>query len=155
MAKESAGLLMYRRGAHGLEVLLAHPGGPFYRNKDDGAWTLPKGEPCEGEAAFACARREFTEETGIATGDGPYLPLGEIAQRGGKRVHAWAFEGDYDRAGPPPCNTFELEWPPRSGRRAVFPEIDRLEFFGLEAARRKINPAQVALLERLAEALAG
>jgi predicted NUDIX family NTP pyrophosphohydrolase len=154
MAKESAGLLMYRRGPEGLEVLLAHPGGPFFRNKDDGAWTLPKGEPGPGESALACARREFLEETGIAAGEGPFVDLGEIAQRGGKRVHAWAFLGDHACDGPPPSNTFEIEWPPRSGRRATFPEIDRLEFFALAAARHKINPAQVELLERLSRALA-
>lgn len=147
--KVSAGLLMYRVGANGLEVLLAHPGGPFFRNKDDGAWTLPKGEVAEGEEPLACARREFREETGIEPGEGPFLPLGEIKQRGGKRVYAWAFMGDYRGEGPPPSNAFELEWPPRSGRRESFPEIDRLELFTLAEARRKILPAQVELLERL------
>jgi predicted NUDIX family NTP pyrophosphohydrolase len=144
---------MYRHGSEGLEVLLAHPGGPFFRNKDDGAWTLPKGEPAAGEAPLECARREFAEETGIAPCDGPFVELGEVVQRGGKRVQAWAFQGDY-AGGPPPSNRFELEWPPRSGKRATFVEIDRLEFFSLADARRKINPAQVALLERLERALA-
>jgi predicted NUDIX family NTP pyrophosphohydrolase len=153
-AKQSSGLLMYRHGPDGLEVLLAHPGGPFFRNKDEGAWTLPKGEPNDAESAFDCARREFAEETGITPPLEGYIDLGEIAQRAGKRVHAWAFKGDHACDGPPPANTFEIEWPPRSGKRAVFPEIDRLEFFGLAAARRKINAAQVELLERLARALA-
>jgi predicted NUDIX family NTP pyrophosphohydrolase len=144
---------MYRHGSEGLEVLLAHPGGPFFRNKDDGAWTLPKGEPAAGEAPLECARREFAEETGIAPCDGPFVELGEVVQRGGKRVQAWAFQGDY-AGGPPPSNRFELEWPPRSGKRATFVEIDRLEFFSLADARRKINPAHVALLERLERALA-
>lgn len=151
--KTSAGLLMYRFAQGALEVLLAHPGGPFFRNKDDGAWTLPKGELEPGEEPLACARREFREETGIEPG-AALLPLGEIRQRAGKRVLAWAFEGAWDGAGPPPSNTFELEWPPRSGRRMSFPEVDRLQFFGLEQARQKISPAQVELLERLVRALA-
>jgi predicted NUDIX family NTP pyrophosphohydrolase len=155
MAKSSAGLLMYRRGSEGVEVLLAHPGGPFFRNKDEGAWTLPKGEPDGAESAFDCARREFREETGLTPPEGPYLDLGEIVQRAGKRVRAWAFEGDHAFEGPPACNTFEIEWPPRSGKRASFPEIDQLAFFALPEAQRKINPAQVEFLVRLARALLG
>ena len=154
MAKTSAGLLMYRVQDGGLEVLLAHPGGPFFRNKDDGAWTLPKGELEPDEAPLDCARREFLEETGVLA-EPPFLALGEVRQKGGKTVIAWAFEGVYDAIAPPPSNTFELEWPPRSGRRMTFPEIDRLVFFGLSRAREKINPAQAALLDRLEAALSG
>ena len=149
MAKVSAGLLMYRRREGALEVLLAHPGGPFFRNKDAGAWTLPKGEVEEGEQALACALREFREETGIPVATTELLTLGEIRQRGGKRVLAWAFEGEWDGSGPPPSNTFEIEWPPRSGKRASFPEIDRLAFFPLAEARTKILAAQAELLDRL------
>lgn len=154
MAKVSAGLLMYRRTGEQLEVLLAHPGGPYFRNKDEGAWTLPKGEVEEGgEQELACALREFHEETGIDPRGAQLLPLGEVKQRAGKRVHAWAFEGDWDGAGPPASNTFEIEWPPKSGRRATFPEIDRMAFFALPLARRKILAAQSELLDRLERAL--
>jgi predicted NUDIX family NTP pyrophosphohydrolase len=150
--KKSAGLLMYRRtDAGSLEVLLAHPGGPFWRNKDEGAWTVPKGEYEESEDALAAAMREFGEETGFAVSP-PFIPLGEIVQKSGKRITAWAFAGDCDPARLR-SNTFECEWPPRSGRRQNFPEIDRVEWLSLAAARVKINSAQVALLERLAAAL--
>lgn len=152
MAKNSAGLLMYRVREGALEVLLAHPGGPFFRNKDEGAWTLPKGEVEPDEAPFDCALREFQEETGIVPTP-PFIALGEVRQKSGKRVLAWAFAGAYDAVAPPPSNTFELEWPPRSGRRVSFPEIDQLVFFDLSAARAKINAAQVVLLERLALAV--
>lgn len=146
--KKSAGLLMYRRTAGGvLQVLLAHPGGPFWRAKDEGAWTLPKGEYEDSEEALAAARREFGEETGFAVTP-PFIPLGDIVQKSGKRITAWAFAGDCDPAGLS-CNSFEIEWPPRSGRRQSYPEIDRAEWFELDAARRKINPAQRALLDRL------
>lgn len=151
MAKRSAGLLMYRRRADTLEVLLAHPGGPYFRNKDDGAWSIPKGELDDGEEPRACAVREFREETGIDPGDAPLVALGEIQQRGGKRVLAWAFEGEWDGEGPPPSNTFELEWPPRSGKRVSFPEVDRVAFFPLAEARAKILASQRELLDRLAE----
>lgn len=145
---KSAGLLMYRRQSTGaLQVLLAHPGGPFWRGKDDGAWTLPKGEYEAPEQPLDAARREFTEETGFEA-SGPFLPLGEVVQRSGKRIAAWAFAGECDPA-QLRCNTFEIEWPPRSGRRQSFPEIDRVEWFGLEEARRKMNPAQAVLLDRL------
>jgi predicted NUDIX family NTP pyrophosphohydrolase len=147
--KKSAGLLMYRRTEGGsLEVLLAHPGGPFWRGKDEGAWTIPKGEYDVNEAPQAAAIREFGEETGFAVSP-PLLPLGEIVQKSGKRITAWAFAGDCDPA-QLHSNTVEIEWPPRSGRMRSFPEIDRVEWFSLDAARRKINPAQCALLERLA-----
>ena len=147
--KKSAGLLMYRRTEGGsLEVLLAHPGGPFWRGKDEGAWTIPKGEYDENEDPLAAAMREFGEETGFAVSP-PLLPLGAIVQKSGKRITAWAFAGDCDPA-QLRSNTFEIEWPPRSGRMRSFPEIDRVEWLSLDAARRKINPAQCALLERLA-----
>jgi predicted NUDIX family NTP pyrophosphohydrolase len=147
MAKQSAGLLMYRRTPSGPEIFLAHPGGPYFAKKDDGVWTIPKGEPAPGEALLDCACREFEEETGMRP-QGELVELGEIRQAGGKVVHAWAFEGEWgDRE--LRCNTFELEWPPRSGRRQAFPEIDRACFFAIDEARRKINPAQVALIDRL------
>ena len=147
MAKQSAGLLMYRRTPSGPELFLAHPGGPYFAKKDDGVWTIPKGEPAPGEALIDCARREFEEETGMRP-QGELVALGEIKQAGGKVVHAWAFAGEWgDRD--LRCNTFELEWPPRSGRRQAFPEIDRACFFAIDEARRKINPAQVGLIDRL------
>jgi predicted NUDIX family NTP pyrophosphohydrolase len=154
----SAGLLMYRRraGPDALAVLLAHPGGPFFRNKDDGAWSLPKGELEADEDALACARREFREETGIEPGETALFALGEVRQKGGKRVLAWAFEappGELDLTALPACNTFELEWPPKSGKRQSFPEIDKLAFFTLAEARRKILSAQVEFLDRLAALL--
>lgn len=143
---------MYRRAAGGaIEVLLAHPGGPYWRSKDAGAWTLPKGEAEDGEDALACAMREFGEETGCAPA-GPFAPLGEIRQKSGKRVLAWGFEGDFD----PACldsNLFEMEWPPRSGQLRQFPEVDRIGWFGLDAARAKLLPAQLPFLERLALAV--
>ena len=146
--KKSAGLLMYRRTAAGaLQVLLAHPGGPYWRGKDEGAWTLPKGEYDETEEALAAARREFVEETGFAPVP-PFIPLGEIVQKSGKHITAWAFAGDCD-PGQLRCNSFEMEWPPRSGLRQSFPEIDRLGWFGLDEARRKLNPAQCVLLDQL------
>jgi predicted NUDIX family NTP pyrophosphohydrolase len=154
MPKHSAGLLLFRERHGALEVLLAHPGGPFFRNKDEGAWSLPKGERHEGESALACAMREFREETGLSPGDGPFLELGEIQQKGGKRVHAFAAR--YSQDVPPlgdDVSRFELEWPPRSGKRASFPEIDQLTFFPLEEAAKKLNPAQVTFLTRLVELL--
>jgi predicted NUDIX family NTP pyrophosphohydrolase len=152
--KTSAGLLLYRRTATGVEVFLVHPGGPFYRGRDDGVWSIPKGEIDDpDEDPLAVARREFEEETGRAVADcaatGDFLPLGEIVQRGGKRVVAWAFEGDWPPGLAPRSNTFTLEWPPRSGRTAAFPEIDRAELFPLTVARSKIHPDQAALIDRL------
>lgn len=147
MPKVSAGLLMYRATDHGLEVLLAHPGGPFWRDRDVGAWTIPKGELGADEDPVLGARREFEEETGI-TVMGPLLELGSVRQRGGKVVHAWAFEADRDP--PQLCsNTFAMEWPPGSGQTTAFPEIDRARFFTLEEAAEKINPAQAVFLRRL------
>ena len=148
----SAGLLMFRRAAdRAIEVLLAHPGGPYWKNKDEGAWTIPKGEYADTEDALAAARREFAEETGFEALP-PFLELGEVVQKGGKRILAWGLAGDCDPA-QLRSNAFEIEWPPRSGRMQAFPEIDRVAWFGLEAARRKINPAQAVLLERLAQLL--
>lgn len=154
LAKRSAGLLMYHRAADGtVEVLLAHPGGPYWSRRDAGAWTLPKGEFEEGEDGLACAVREFREETGCPPG-GPFAPLGDIRQQSGKRVSAWSFEGDLDPA-LLDSNLFEMEWPPRSGQLRQFPEIDRIGWFGLAAARDKLLAAQLPFLDRLADALAG
>ncbi|MBG9387270.1 NUDIX domain-containing protein [Caenimonas aquaedulcis] len=150
--KQSAGLLMYRRAADGTpEVLLGHPGGPLWRSRDDGAWTVPKGGYEAPEEALAAAVREFTEETGHVPSP-PYLPLGEVRQKSGKRVQAWACEGDLD-PGALASIAFEMEWPPRSGRMQSFPELDRIGWFTLAQAREKLLPAQTALLDRLAVAL--
>ena len=148
----SAGLVLFReRGADGaLEVLLGHMGGPFWARKDEGAWSIPKGELEPGEDPLAGARREFAEELGQAPPDGPAIELGEIRQKAGKRVIAFAVEGDLDPADIVP-GTFELEWPPRSGRRQAFPEVDRVAWFDLPTAAAKIVGGQLALLERLAE----
>ena len=147
MAKRSAGILLYRGRGTKLELLLVHPGGPFWRNKDDGAWSIPKGEIEVGENPEDVARREFLEELGSRLA-GPLQPLGEIRQRGGKRVHAFAAAGDLD-VGAIKSNTFEMEWPPRSGRRQEFPEIDRAGWFALPVARVKILEGQRPLLDRL------
>jgi predicted NUDIX family NTP pyrophosphohydrolase len=149
MFRESAGLLLYRRRQGALEVLLVHPGGPYWAKKDGGAWTIPKGELAPGEEPLAAAQREFREETGHPA-DGAFLPLRPVRQSGRKTVHAWAVEGDLD-ASAVQSNSFEMEWPPRSGRRRSFPEIDRAQWFGLVEARQKINPAQAALLDELIE----
>ena len=150
--KVSAGLMMYRLVNGRLEVFLVHPGGPFFRNKDEGAWSIPKGEVEGDDDLLATARREFEEEIGFEPA-GDFLPLGEVRQRGGKVVHGWAFQGDRNADEPIRCNTVSIEWPPRSGRQQEFPEIDKAEFFDLETARRKINPAQVALINRLESVL--
>ena len=149
MPQRSAGILLYRGTGAALEVLLVHPGGPFFARKDAGAWSIPKGLYEEGEQPLACARREFAEELGSPCPDGPALELGEIRQRNGKRVVAFAVRGDLD-AEAITSNTFELEWPPRSGRTQAFPEVDRAAWFSLGAAREKLLAAQVPLLERLA-----
>jgi predicted NUDIX family NTP pyrophosphohydrolase len=140
---------MYRVGEQGLEVLLVHPGGPFWRNRDDGAWSIPKGEIEAGEEPEHVARREFAEELGI-TPAGPLRPLGEIRQRGGKRVHAFAVEADLD-VNTIVSKTFEMIWPPKSGRNQTFPEIDRAEWFALPVARNKILEGQRPLVDRLQE----
>lgn len=143
---------MYRRNdGRPVEVLLAHPGGPYWRSKDAGAWTLPKGEFEEGEDGLACAIREFREETGCAPSP-PFASLGEVRQKSGKRVSAWGFQGDLDPS-ELDSNKFEMEWPPRSGQLRQFPEVDRIGWYDLHEARTKLLPAQVPFLERLAQAL--
>lgn len=148
----SAGLLMFRRKHNGLEVLLVHPGGPFFRKKDDGHWTIPKGEAAENEDLRTRAKIEFEEELGFAPGK-DWIELGSVKQKGGKTVHAWAFVGDLAADFKPTSNTFEMEWPPGSGRKQPFPEIDQASFFPLELARSKINQAQAVFLDRLLKAL--
>lgn len=150
MSKVSAGLIMYRIREH-LEVLLVHPGGPFWKNKDEGAWSIPKGEVAEDEELLAVALREFTEETALVPRP-PYTPLTPIKQKSGKTVHAWAFEGDCD-PGTIRSNTFSIEWPPRSGKTATFPEVDRADFFDLAEGRRKLNPSQAAFLDELEQVI--
>jgi predicted NUDIX family NTP pyrophosphohydrolase len=148
MPARSAGILLYRRGSSGPEVLLVHPGGPFWARRDAGAWSIPKGEHAEGEEPVDTARREFAEETGHTLPLDELVPLGEIRQRSGKRVQAWAAEGDLDPDAVE-SNTFELEWPPRSGRLQTFPEVDRAGWFPLEEAVERLLPAQTAFVERL------
>ena len=147
MSRISAGLLMYRRDDGTLQVLLAHPGGPYFQNKDEGAWSIPKGEIELGEDLLEAAKREFEEEIGF-TPTGPFIALTPVKQRGGKIVHAWAFEGDCDPSAIV-SNKFTMEWPPRSGQQMEFPEIDRAEFFDTSTARRKINSGQVTLIAEL------
>ena len=148
MTAESAGLLLYRVRDRGPEVLLVHPGGPFWKNRDEGAWSIPKGEIEPGETAIDVARREFEEELGRPAPESEFMPLGSVRQAGGKVVHAWAAPGDFD-VDRLHSGSFEIEWPPRSGRRAAFPEVDRAGWFDLDAARRKINQAQAEFLDRL------
>jgi len=149
MPKRSAGLLMYRGSGARLELLLVHPGGPFWANKDLGAWSIPKGEYAGGEDPLAVAQREFAEETG-APPRGDFKPLGDVVQAGGKRVSAWAVEGDFDPA-TLVSNTFETEWPPRSRRRRTFPEVDRAAWFSPDEARQKILSGQRPFIDRLVE----
>ena len=152
MPRRSAGILLYRPTGDAPEVLLVHPGGPFWARKDLGVWSIPNGEYEEGEDPLACALREFEEETGTALPTSRLVDLGEVRQKSGKLVTAWAAEGDLD-ADAVRSNTFTIEWPPRSGRTAEFPEIDRAEWFGVDAAREKLNPAQAEFLDRLVERL--
>jgi predicted NUDIX family NTP pyrophosphohydrolase len=147
VAKKSAGLLMFRRTGDGIEVLLVHPGGPLWARKDAGAWSVPKGEYDEREDALEAAKREFAEETGF-TPCPPYLALGTLKQPGGKILSVWAFESDCDPS-TLVSNTFEMEWPPKSGRTASFAEVDRAEWFGADAARGKLNRGQVAFVAAL------
>lgn len=150
-ASSSAGILLHRSRAGGeLEVLLVHPGGPLWARRDAGAWSIPKGECGDAEEPLAAARREFTEELGVGVPAGEAEDLGEVRQRGGKVVRAWAIAGEIDAA-TIVSNTFTLEWPPRSGVVREFPEVDRAEWFTLDRARERINPAQAELLDRLAE----
>jgi predicted NUDIX family NTP pyrophosphohydrolase len=152
----SAGLVMFRRRNEKVEVLLAHPGGPFFVRKDDGVWTIPKGEAASGEDLLTRAQIEFEEEVGFRPeGVLDWIALGWIRQKGGKIVHAWAFEGDLPESFEPKSNLFEMEWPPRSGKRRMFPEVDQARFFSEVVARRKIKPTQVPLLDRLQRAIKG
>ena len=150
--KISAGLLLFRRGPGGLELFLAHPGGPFWKGRDAGAWTIPKGLAEEGEDPLAAACREFQEETGLSPRP-PFIALGSVRQKAGKVVHAWAWEGDADPAAAS-SNTMRTEWPRGSGRWLTFPEVDRCAWFDSQAAREKINPAQAELIDRLEAELA-
>jgi predicted NUDIX family NTP pyrophosphohydrolase len=148
----SAGILLYRLADGRLEVLLAHPGGPLFAGRDAGAWSIPKGEPDGDEPMLDVARREFAEETGHPVPDGPVLDLGTIVQKGGKVVFAWAVEGDLDPADAV-SNTFDLEWPPKTGRIVAYPEIDRVAWFDGAEARVRVKETQIPLLERLEAAL--
>jgi len=152
MSRTSAGILLYRRRGRKIEVLLVHPGGPFWANKDAGAWSIPKGEFGEDEPPLDAARREFREETGSSV-EGPFRALTPRRQRSGKLVHAWAAEGDFDPAGLS-STTFEVEWPPRSGRKRTFPEVDRAAWFAPDEARRRILSGQAAFVDELLEILA-
>ena len=147
MARKSAGLLLFRRKSNALQVLLVHPGGPLWAKKDEGAWSIPKGEIEDGEDPLAAARREFNEELGSPV-SGEFIELAPIRQASGKVVHAWAVESDFDPA-TLTSGMFSMEWPPRSGRQQHFPEVDRAEWFTIDEATRKINKAQIALLEQL------
>jgi predicted NUDIX family NTP pyrophosphohydrolase len=149
--RRSAGLMMYRRKLHEMEVFLVHPGGPFFANKDLGAWTIPKGEYLEGEEPLQAAQREFQEETGFPVSE-PFLDLGSIKQAGGKIVSAWAFEGDCD-PGKMISNRCEVEWPPHSGRMIEIPEVDRGAWFSFDEARERIKSTQIPLIDRLFETL--
>jgi predicted NUDIX family NTP pyrophosphohydrolase len=149
--KQSAGLLLFRRRGHSLEVLLVHPGGPYWARKDDGAWSIPKGEVEESEDVLAAARREVEEETG-ARPSGPFISLAPVHQTGGKIVHVWAVESEFDPASLT-SNLFEMEWPPKSGKLKSFPEVDRAGWFDLETAARKILASQAVVLQHLQERL--
>jgi predicted NUDIX family NTP pyrophosphohydrolase len=151
MAKISAGILLFRRRPTGIEVMLVHPGGPFWAKKDEGAWSIPKGLADEGENLLEAAKREFLEETGV-TVEGEFLDLGAHKQPGGKTVVAWACEGDFDPAALT-SNMFSLEWPPRSGKTAEFPEVDRAAWFSVDEALMKINKGQKPIVEALVERL--
>lgn len=148
MGKKSAGILLYRLGNNGYEVLLVHPGGPLHVNKDIGAWSIPKGEFSDDEDPLTAAKREFAEELGHTLIAGEYIQLQPVRQKSGKMVYAWLAKGDID-VSTVASNTFELEWPPRSGKHIIIPEVDRAEWFELIPAKEKINPAQVLLIEQM------
>jgi predicted NUDIX family NTP pyrophosphohydrolase len=147
MVKQSAGILVYRKRKNQIEIFLVHPGGPFWLKKDLGVWSIPKGEIEEGEEPFDVALREFKEETG-QTISGKFVPLNSVKQKGGKIITAWAVEGDADQ-GKIISNTFEMEWPPKSGKMKAFPEVDKAEWFAINVAKEKINPAQIAFIDEL------
>ena len=151
MARQSSGILLYRFSGKQLQFLLVHPGGPFFRNKDDGSWSVVKGEFTDDEDPLTAAKREFLEETGQPI-NGKFIELEPIVQKGGKKVYAWAVEADIDPEAIK-SNLFEIEWPPKSGRKEAFPEIDRAAWFETETAKMKINPAQISLLEGLSHVL--
>ncbi|HVU59464.1 MAG TPA: NUDIX domain-containing protein [Candidatus Saccharimonadales bacterium] len=148
MAKQSAGIMLYRLSAGEIEVLLVHPGGPFWAKRDDGAWSIPKGEFEPHEEALHAARREFAEEVGRPAPDGALISLGQAKQPGGKVIHAWALQADFDVTGFH-SNTFSMEWPPKSGRQQQFPEADKAVWFALPVARQKVVPGQLPFLDRL------
>ncbi len=151
MPKQSAGILLYRKSEGILQIFLVHPGGPFYKNKDAGAWSVPKGEFLDDEYPLAAAKREFEEETGQAI-DGSFIKLDPVTLKSGKTVYAWAVEGDIDHE-TIYSNSFEMEWPPKSGKNQSFPEIDRAGWFSADEARLKINPAQAKLIDNLIEVI--
>jgi predicted NUDIX family NTP pyrophosphohydrolase len=152
MPQQSAGLLLYRKGKDGWEVFLVHPGGPLWAKKDLGAWSIPKGE-FDQEDSLLAAKREFTEETGLPAPGGAYIPLAPVRQKGGKTVYVWGVEAEID-AGQIRSNSFEMEWPPKSGKRGSFPEIDKGAWFPIQEALEKINPGQAGLIHELVEKLA-
>lgn len=149
MSKQSAGILLFKKHNNKLQVFLVHPGGPFFRNKDLGAWSIPKGEFLDNEVPLAAAKREFFEETGTRV-DGHFIPLNPIKQKSGKKVYAWALEGDIEPQNVV-SNLFEVEWPPKSGKKQSFPEVDQAVWFDLETAKQKINIAQVEFIEELSK----
>jgi len=152
MPKQSAGILLYKTTGQTHQVFLVHPGGPFFKNKDEGAWSIPKGEFFDDEDALLAAKREFQEETGSVV-DGDFTPLKSVKLKSGKIIHAWALQGDIE-AEKITSNTFEIEWPPASGKMQTFPEVDRASWFSIEEAELKLNPAQVALVLELQALLA-
>ena len=151
MGKQSAGILLYRKNDNHLQVFLVHPGGPFFKNKDLGVWSIPKGEFLDDEDPFTAAKREFKEETGVDI-EGNFIPLDPVILKSGKKVYAWAVEGDIDHA-TIFSNLFEIEWPPKSGKRQSFPEIDRAGWFEMSEAKEKINAGQAGLIESLIDCL--
>lgn len=151
MGKQSAGILLYRKNDAQLQVFLVHPGGPFFKNKDLGSWSIPKGEFLDEENPLIAAKREFEEETGQSI-DGNFIPLDPATLKSGKIVYAWAVEGDIDHE-TISSNLFKIEWPPKSGKKQAFPEIDRADWFDIETAKRKINSGQVVLIENLVQTI--